>query len=93
MDVVVVLLKDGIKLICNNAMRQYLSKISMNTVSPKDSYSIWRKFAQDGRPYWGTGDFCGMGGLVPGRGCDLTQLEWDGNEVNIDGFQNISDMP
>lgn len=20
------------------------------------------------------------------------QLEWDGNEVNIDGFQNISDM-
>jgi hypothetical protein len=45
------------------------------------------------RPYWGTGDFCGMGGLVPGRGCDLTQLEWDGNEVNIDGFQNISDMP
>jgi hypothetical protein len=62
-----VLLKDGIKLICNNAMRQYLSKISMNTVSPKDSYSIWRKFAQDGRPYWDTGDFAAWAGWCQGE--------------------------
>lgn len=42
---------------------------------------IWQKSDQAGQPFWGVGPFCGLAKTTPKRDCNLTALEWDGNDI------------
>ena len=72
----------------NQAMQQLFQQYSLN---PGDScpecseYPIWRKTDAAGRPYWGTGSFCGMDRKHVQPDVNLSYLEWDGNEVYLSG--------
>ena len=72
----------------NQAMQQLFRQYSLN---PDDSfpvcseYPIWCKTDAAGRPYWGTGTFCGMDRKRLQPNANLSYLEWDGNEVNLSG--------
>lgn len=72
----------------NQAMQQLFQQYSLN---PGDSfpecsdYPIWRKTDAAGRPYWGTGSFCGMERKCVPPDANLSYLEWDGNEVHLSG--------
>lgn len=70
-------------MIMNSAMKTFLDPLFASCVLPDDSYPIWAKNSQAGQPYWGTGHFYGMNKAPIPQDHDLTQLEWDGNEVHI----------
>lgn len=70
----------------NPAMKELLAAqgVVPETVEPVDEYPIWQKRDQGGRPYWGVSHFWKLDqGGVSGD-CDLSRLEWDGNEVQLD---------
>ncbi|QTE74764.1 hypothetical protein JS518_02425 [Clostridiales bacterium FE2010] len=46
-------------------------------------YPIWKKMDPFGRDYYGVSNFWGMDANIK-EGSDLSWLEWDGNEINID---------
>lgn len=50
---------------------------------PCTAYPIWTKTDPSGRPYWGTGSFCGMDRQPIQPDANLSYLEWDGNEVHL----------
>lgn len=72
----------------NAAMRKLLAeqKIVIDEIPEKADFPIWMKRDAAGRPYWGAGHFWNMdkGGVDAER--DLSQLEWDGNEVHLDAY-------
>ena len=61
-------------------------KIIINDVPVKNAYPIWKKQDQAGRPYWGVSDFWHMDQNGVPASEDLSRLEWDGNEVNLDAY-------
>ena len=73
-------------------MERYLSAITAEHIEPQAGYPIWRKLNQAGQPYWGAGDFCGIVTSLVNDDYDLTELEWNGNEVHISYSDNISSM-
>lgn len=72
----------------NKAMKLLLQqhKIDVDAVNTNNSYPIWKKQDQAGRPYWGVSDFWNLdqNGVSASEG--LSQLEWDGNEVHLDAY-------
>ena len=76
----------------NMALLLQENGICADTVPADDSYPIWQKKDRAGRPYWGTADFWGLDKNGIPAGEDLSQLEWDGNEVHLDAFSK-DDVP
>ena len=76
-------------MLINQLMEQYLSAITVKHIIPQTEYPKWRKINQAGQPYWGVGDFCGIMTSFVNSDCDLTELEWNGNEVHISYSDNI----
>ena len=68
--------------ICNFAMDRLLTSVYQKGVTPCDGPKIWEKKTLDGNPFWGIGNFCGLPvDEVTQYGKDLTNLEWEGNEL------------
>ena len=65
----------------NKSMSLLLKDINIREISPIKHYPIWQKKDKNGRPYWGVGHFCSFDPHGNLEEQDLSQLEWDGNEV------------
>ena len=72
----------------NKAMKLLFQqhKINVDDISADNAYPIWKKRDQAGRPYWGVSDFWNLDQNRPTSSEDLSQLEWDGNEVHLDAY-------
>ena len=72
----------------NRTMRRLLQqyRIHVNDVPAQNTYPIWKKRDQAGRPYWGVSDFWNLDQNTVSASEDLAQLEWAGNEVNLDAY-------
>ena len=70
----------------NKAMKLLLRQhnIDVDEVPANNAYPIWKKRDRGGRPYWGVSDFCHLDRNGVPASEDLSQLEWDGNEVTLD---------
>lgn len=73
-------------------MEKALDNIPIDNIQSQKGHSIWQKSNQAGQHFWGVDHFCGLAKTTPKRDCDLTALEWDGNEVRIGIASSISDM-
>ena len=70
----------------NRRMEQLFRQYAMDPAGEypnTPAYPIWRKTDASGRPYWGTGSFCGMDRCPIQPETNLSWLEWDGNEVYL----------
>lgn len=66
----------------NFNMERLLARVYRNGVTPYCPQRIWEKRTLDGNPFWGIGNFCGIGtDAVTQYGKELTDLEWQGNEL------------
>ena len=72
----------------NKTMRLLLRqhKIDVDAVNTNNSYPIWKKQDQAGRPYWGVSDFWNLDQNGVSASEDLSRLEWNGNEVRLDAY-------
>ena len=71
----------------NRAMKSLLEQYKIDDVyliSQDNSYPIWQKEDAIGRKYWGVSNFCGLDRKQIKSTQDLSQLEWDGNEIHLD---------
>ena len=73
-------------MICNFQMERLLASRHPEDVGPDYQYQVWTAKTVDGNPFWGAGNFCGLDtGHVIRYGRELTDLEWDGNELYVSG--------
>ena len=79
-------------MIFNKQMKKIFESIEINNIRPKEGYFIWQKLNCNGHPFWGIGDFCGLSGKTVESSCDLTSLEWNGNEVYICNSDDIAEL-
>ena len=72
----------------NKTMKLLLQqhRIDVNDVPAKNSYPIWKKQDQAGKPYWGVSDFWHLDQNGVSAAENLSQLEWDGNEVHLNAY-------
>ena len=56
----------------------------VHLISQDSSYPIWQKEDAIGRMYWGVSNFWGLDRKQIKSTQDLSQLEWDGNEIHLD---------
>ena len=71
----------------NRAMVSLLEQYKiddLHLISQDNSYPIWQKEDTIGRKYWGVSNFCGMDRKQIKSTQDISQLEWDGNEIHLD---------
>lgn len=85
-------MKEGSKILFNKSMKKILQNVQINNIQPQKEYHIWQKYNCNGVPFWGVGNFCGLAESTVGCDCNLTDLEWDGNEVYLCNSYKISDM-
>ena len=73
-------------MLANQTMAMLLREqgIDMDSVDADISFPIWKKHDPAGKPYWGISHFWGLDKNGIPAGQDLSQLEWDGNEVFLD---------
>jgi len=63
-------------------MDRLLTRVYLKGVKPYWPENIWERRTMDGNPFWGIGSFCGLPvDSVIQYGRELTELEWDGNEL------------
>ena len=75
----------------NFSMKALLEKYSINSIdciSQNNTYPIWNKTDTAGRTYYGVDSFCGMDKYPVGSEQDLSELEWEGNEVYLDAYSD-----
>lgn len=70
-------------MILNESAKQIFDSSLIDEISPVDEYPIWEKTDPYGRTYYGVSNFWGVDSYIE-KDCDLSWLEWDGNEVNVD---------
>ena len=71
----------------NRAMESLFEQYKIDDVhliSQDSSYPIWQKKDAIGRMYWGVSNFWGLDRKQIKSTQDLSQLEWDGNEIHLD---------
>ena len=76
-------------MIANTIMNNMLSEILMSDIYPINHYPIWEKKSSSGFLYWGSGHFWGVDKQLIGANDDLTDLEWNGNEIRIDDIHDV----
>lgn len=70
----------------NHSMQQLFHQHSLSSNDSFQSilhHPVWSKTDASGRPYWGTGSFCGLDHRGVSPDTNLSYLEWDGNEVRL----------
>ena len=68
----------------NKEMRLLLQECGVDNIDeipPNTSYPIWEKKDGSGRSYFGVGNFCGIDQDSVPIDQDLSDFEWDGNEL------------
>lgn len=70
-------------MILNESAKQIFDSSLIDEIPPVDEYPIWKKTDPYGRTYYGVSNFCGVDSNIE-KDSDLSLLEWDGNEVNVD---------
>ena len=73
-------------MILNESAKKKFDFSLIDEIPPIDEYPIWKKSDPYGRSYYGVSDFYGMDKSID-KDCDLSWLEWDGNEVYIDSVK------
>lgn len=78
-------------MIFNEPAKNLFDCSSIDDISPDNEYNVWGKTDSYGRDYYGVANFWNVDNNIK-EDCDLSWLEWDGNEVNIDNeiSENIS---
>ncbi len=71
-------------MILNESAKRLFNSIPVDEIPPVDEYPVWKKTDPYGRTYYGVSGFWGMDGKIEPES-DLSWLEWDGNEVDVDG--------
>lgn len=72
----------------NNRMKSLLQEYRVEAIEGipwNDTYPIWENTDIAGRVYWGVSSFCGLNNHPIHKSQDLSRLEWDSNEVYLDG--------
>ncbi|MDD4096639.1 MAG: hypothetical protein PHP22_10415 [Oscillospiraceae bacterium] len=80
-------------MIQNRALHYFLRDIDMDRISPSNGHPITRHQNETGEPLWivsNTG--FSLNGCKPFTGTELTDLEWDENEVTIDGSDRVEEL-
>ncbi len=77
-------------MILNDSAKQLFDPSLIDEIPPVDEYPIWEKTDPYGRTYYGVSNFYGLD-LNIEKDCDLSWLEWDGNEVYL-GSSNRNDI-
>lgn len=67
----------------NAPMKPYLAELNLEDIRPLNEVPVQRRDSAAG-PYWTAGDFCGLAKSDISPDCDLTRLEWMGNEIRLD---------
>ncbi len=75
-------------MIINELAKNLFDCSSIDDISSDNEYNVWGKTDSYGRDYYGVANFWNVDNNLK-ENCDLSWLEWDGNEVNIDN--EISD--
>ena len=78
-------------MIVNESAKLIFDNSIVDNISPVNEYPIWRKQDQFGRTYYGVSHFWNMDNSID-ESTDLSWLEWDGNEIHIDGTENDNIM-
>jgi hypothetical protein len=75
-------------------MEALLNQLSFNKLPSVVSISIWEKKNNIGESFWGVSNFRGCIGKKPTsiQGKNLTDLEWNGNEININRWEIKEDI-
>lgn len=80
-------------MIQNRAMFYFLRDIDMDRIIPSSGHPITRHQNETGEPLWIVSNASfSLNRCKPFTGKDLTELEWDENEVTIDGLDNVEDL-
>lgn len=68
----------------NFKMQRILNKFYKQEMPAATSHPIWKKHTLDGNAFYGLGNFCGIKTAdVIEYGRELTDLEWNGNELDF----------
>lgn len=67
-------------------MEGYLCAVSAERIEPKPEHPILCRLDSSGRPYWVLGETCALDSSADD---DLTELEWNENEVRVGGCGDI----
>ena len=70
-------------MIINELAKNLFDCSSIDDISPDNKYNVWGKTDSYGRDYYGVANFWNADNNIK-EDCDLSWLEWDGNEVNVD---------
>ncbi|ADL03764.1 conserved hypothetical protein [[Clostridium] saccharolyticum WM1] len=70
-------------MICNTDMEQILSDITIKDINHRTEYPVLMKINQTRQPYWVVDNFCGIDKTPIDASVNLTDLEWDGNEIYL----------
>ena len=69
-------------MILNESAEKLFGYSDADEISAVEEYSVWKKNDPFGRAYYGVSNFCGADTDIA-KDCDLSWLEWDGNEINV----------
>lgn len=73
-------------MIFNELAKKLFDCTAIDDISPDNEYIVWQKTDLYGRDYYGVGNFWNIVRKDEDieEECNLSWLEWDGNETNID---------
>ncbi|MBR3621231.1 MAG: hypothetical protein IKN56_06950 [Clostridia bacterium] len=70
-------------MIQNESAKKLFDCSAVDDIAPDNEYKVCKKTDLFGRDYYGVANFWNVDNSIK-EDCDLSWLEWDGNEVNID---------
>ena len=73
-------------------MKKIIDLIPKSEVLKSIDFPIWRAENLIGQPFWGVDTFCGIDIKNINAETNLTDLEWDGNEIYFCDAENIVEL-
>ena len=78
-------------MILNDSAEKLFDCSLIDEIQPDNEFPVWKKTDPFGREYYGVSHFRGLDKSIE-TGSDLSWMEWDGNEVNIDSSNTADPM-
>lgn len=79
-------------MILNSLMKNILKCVEYDKIPSCAEYPIRQNTSYNGEPFWSVGDFCGLLDAGIKGQYELTELEWNGNEIYINHSSNILEL-
>ena len=76
----------------NSQMKDLLQGIRFDDIPALNTFPVWEKMDPKGRTYWGTSHFWNLDCNGVSSTQDLSELEWNGNETNLE-VDSRSEVP